>query len=169
MSIARIAWRTAGYLWASPNSALGALAGLAVLCLGGRARYHTGTLEFGGGLLGKLVERLPARCRFSAITFGHVILGIDESVLAQARVHERVHVRQYECWGPFFLPAYALSSAWQLACGRCAYRDNFFERAAFATEAETRMQRHAGPRVRRPVQIQLAAGPGSRNWRRQGR
>jgi hypothetical protein len=134
MSFARIALRTAAYLWASPNSGLGVLIGLVMLCSGGRARYHAGTAEFSGGAAGRLVERLPARCRFSAITFGHVILAISESQLAGVRGHEHVHVRQYERWGPFFLPAYLLSSAWQLLCGRCMYRDNMFEVAAYAVE-----------------------------------
>ena len=42
------------------------------------------------------VERLPSRCRFDAITFGHVILGTSEPALGLLREHERVHVRQYE-------------------------------------------------------------------------
>jgi hypothetical protein len=53
-----------------------------------------------------------------------VILGASEADLDAARGHEQVHVRQYERWGPFFLPAYLASSAWQLACGRRCYRDN---------------------------------------------
>jgi hypothetical protein len=48
-----------------------------------------------------------------------------------ARSHEQVHVRQYEQWGPLFLPAYLASSLWQLACGRHCYRDNWFERQAY--------------------------------------
>ena len=43
-----------------------------------------------------------------------------------------MHVRQYERWGIFFLPAYALSSLWQLAHGRDWYRDNRFELRAYA-------------------------------------
>ncbi|MDO8964417.1 MAG: hypothetical protein Q7W30_08015 [Coriobacteriia bacterium] len=47
-------------------------------------------------------------------------------------MHEHVHVRQYERWGPFFLPAYAISSLVQLARGGDPYRDNRFERQAYA-------------------------------------
>jgi hypothetical protein len=60
-----------------------------------------------------------------------VILGASDADLDAARGHEQVHVRQYERWGPFFLPAYLLSSVWQLAMGRRCYRDNYFERQAF--------------------------------------
>ena len=34
------------------------------------------------------------------------VLGIDEFWLNETRAHERVHVRQYEHWGPLFIPAY---------------------------------------------------------------
>ena len=67
--------------------------------------------------------------RYRAITLGHVILcvdRIDDRVLA----HELVHVRQYERWGPFFIPAYAFASLWTRARGRSAYADNPFELAA---------------------------------------
>ena len=67
--------------------------------------------------------------RYRAITFGHVVLcidDIDDRVLA----HELVHVRQYERWGPFFIPAYVLASVWALVRGRRAYADNPFELAA---------------------------------------
>jgi hypothetical protein len=60
-----------------------------------------------------------------------VVLGTDRATLDAAREHERVHVRQYEQWGPLFLPAYFASSLWQLARGRRCYRDNWFERQAY--------------------------------------
>jgi hypothetical protein len=84
------------------------------------------------------MSMLPGTFRFSAITFGHVILGLSEASLAAARSHEHVHVAQYEAWGPFFLFAYAASSAWQLVRGRRIYRDNFFERQAYAAQADSR-------------------------------
>lgn len=67
--------------------------------------------------------------RYRAITFGHVILCVDradDALLA----HELVHVRQYERWGPFFIPAYAVAAMWTRARGRGAYADNPFELAA---------------------------------------
>lgn len=70
--------------------------------------------------------------RYRAITFGHVILcvdRVDDALLA----HELVHVRQYERWGPFFIPAYAAASIWARGRGRRAYADNAFELAARET------------------------------------
>lgn len=108
-------------LWASPNSLIGLL--LLPLALGGgRIRRRDGTLEAcGGGLkwaLGPFAE---------AITLGHVILARDARQLDRWRAHERRHVRQYERWGPAFLPAYFLGSVWCLLRGRHPYRDNPFE------------------------------------------
>ncbi|HWP11656.1 MAG TPA: hypothetical protein VNN06_07530, partial [Ramlibacter sp.] len=71
--------------------------------------------------------------RFCAITFGHVILAVDQVSLCAARAHEQVHVRQYERWGPFFIPAYLLSSLVQVARGRRPYLDNRFELEAYAS------------------------------------
>jgi hypothetical protein len=67
--------------------------------------------------------------RYRAITFGHVVLAIgvlDDPTLT----HELVHVRQYERWGPFFVPAYLLAGSFQTLKGRHHYRDNPFEIAA---------------------------------------
>ena len=133
MSIAR---RLAAYAWAGPNTLLGLFAGLAVLALGGRLRVVDGVAEFSGGMLSSSLASFPGGLRFNAITFGHVILGVSEAELAAARSHEHVHVRQYEAWGPFFLFAYVASSLWQLLRGRRMYRDNFFERQAYAAEGK---------------------------------
>ena len=124
--------RALAYAWASPCTALGLVAGLAMLATGGRVRILRRTFEFSGGLLPLGLSRLPQRCRFSAITLGHVILGVDSQSLDTLRDHEQVHVAQYGRWGPFFMPAYLLNSAWQMCRGRCAYRDNYFERQAYA-------------------------------------
>lgn len=127
--------RIAAYAWAAPNTALGAVFGLVMLCLGGRVRFVSGAAEFHGGLVARAIRALPGPVPFGAITFGHVILGRSAGVLEACREHEHVHVRQYERWGPFFLPAYAASSVWQIVHGRRAYRDNYFERQAFAADA----------------------------------
>ena len=127
--------RALAYAWAAPNTAFGLMAGLAMLATGGRVRVEQGTFEFSGGLLSFGLARLPQSCRFSAITLGHVILGVSSQCLDLLRDHEQVHVAQYERWGPFFIPAYLLSSAWQMCCGRCAYRDNYFEKQAYAINA----------------------------------
>lgn len=64
---------------------------------------------------------------FAAITHGHVVLAVDAREMARCRAHERVHVAQYERWGPLFLLAYLGSSLWQWLQGRHAYWDNGFE------------------------------------------
>lgn len=139
----RIACRVAAYAWAGPNTLLGAVFGGVVLCLGGRARVVCGVAEFHGGLVGRMVAALPGPLSFKAITLGHVILAISEAEVCAFRDHEQVHVRQYERWGPFFLPAYVVSSVWQVVHGRRAYWDNVFEREAFAIDADraTRLDR----------------------------
>jgi hypothetical protein len=120
------------YLWAVPNTLLGlGLGGVAVL-FGAKVRRLHGVLEIYGGRAGAAVARLPQPLGFSAMTLGHVILAVDRSALAQLRRHEHVHVRQYERWGPLFLPAYLLSSLVQLLRGRNPYRENHFERQAYA-------------------------------------
>lgn len=127
--------RMLSYVWASPNSLLGLIGGTAMLGLGGRVRWEGGCAEFSGGLIGSFLRSPAVACPYHAITLGHVILGTDEGALDCAREHEQVHVRQYERWGPLFLPAYVASSAWQLLRGRRCYRDNYFEREAFAASS----------------------------------
>jgi hypothetical protein len=123
-------------LWAGPNSLLGLLLGAAVLACGGRLQRVHGTLEFtyrqrpGDG--GPLMQRLPYR----AITLGHVIVAASQVEMNRHRGHERVHVRQYERWGPAFLPAYGLCGAWQWLRGRRAYLDNPFEVEARSIAAQ---------------------------------
>jgi hypothetical protein len=81
------------------------------------------------------------------MTLGHTILGRDRESLEVSREHEHVHVRQYERWGPLFIPAYLGSSAWMWLRGRDAYRDNPFEVEAFADDA----RRLAESRARSPA------------------
>lgn len=121
-SVTRIAYIT----WALPNTLLGASLGAIGLLTGGRVQIRRGVLEFwGGGVRWRLA-------RFAtAITFGHTILGLDETALDLCRDHEHVHVRQYERWGLFFLPAYLMCSLWLWVQGRDAYRENPFEREAY--------------------------------------
>jgi hypothetical protein len=143
MRALKVAVRVLAYGWALPYSALGFLFGVVALLFGARLHVHQGALEFGGGRIGALLARLPVRFRFCAITFGHVILGLDEPALAAARAHEQVHVRQYERWGPLFIPAYLLSSLAQWVYGRRPYLDNHFEREAYS-RAGSAAQRQSG-------------------------
>jgi hypothetical protein len=122
--------RIAAYAWAGPNTLLGLAAGIVMLLFGAAASRVQGAIEFSGGAIGRLFASRRQPFRFQAVTVGHVILGTSAAALAGAREHEQAHVRQYELWGPFFLPAYFASSAWQLVTGRHVYHDNYFERQA---------------------------------------
>jgi hypothetical protein len=73
-----------------------------------------------------------------AITFGHVVLGRDNEALSLTRVHERVHVRQYELWGPVFIPAYLAAALWGLVTRTGPYYGNYFEREAMRGEQAVR-------------------------------
>jgi len=120
------------YLWASPATGLGLGLGILALATGGRVQRRGGTLEFYGGLLRPVLAKLPGGPCIMAMTLGHAIVGRDAASLDRARAHELVHVRQYEQWGPLFLPAYLACSAVIWCRGGDAYRDNPFERQAYA-------------------------------------
>ena len=143
LRLLRFATVVVRYVWAAPYSAIGLAFGVAALLFGSSVRIQMGVLEFGGGSAGKWVSRLPAPFAFSAITFGHVVLGIDHATLTVVRTHEHVHVRQYERWGPLFVPAYLFSSLVQLLRGRNFYRDNYFEREAYAKSEPSPLRQRA--------------------------
>ena len=114
-------------LWALPCSVVGLLLALLPLALGGRAKVVAGALEVTYrqrlASCGKLALRLP----FRGIVFGQVILAVTQEELTLIGPHERVHVEQYEHWGPVFFLAYPASSLWQLVRGRSPYWCNYFE------------------------------------------
>jgi hypothetical protein len=118
------------YLWAAPASGIGLIAAAAWLLGGARARVVHGALEVSGGRLAAVAAGLPDGLRFSAITLGHVILGLDAAVLERVRAHEQVHVRQYERWGLLFFPLYAGASLLAWLGARHPYWHNHFERQA---------------------------------------
>lgn len=120
--------QTLRYLWVLPASLLGLLPLPLVLLQGGRARLVDGVLEIHGGIVVRILRKVTA----SAMTLGHVVWGCDAESLEVTRLHERVHVRQYERWGPLFIPAYLMSSLVAFLRGKNPYRDNRFEREAFA-------------------------------------
>ena len=120
------------YLWASPNTLIGLALVAVALLSGGRARLCRGVVESSGGAVALLLKHATLlRGGASAITFGHVVLARDRFLLDATRAHERIHVRQYERWGPLFIPAYLLCSLVLWMKGRSGYRDNPFEREAF--------------------------------------
>lgn len=122
-------WR---YAWAGPNTIVGLFGLLLAVCSGGRVRLIDGVLEVEGGLVASILANIPfLEGGAAALTLGHVVMGQTRAFNEMLRAHERVHVEQYEVWGPLFLPAYFASSAWAFATGRDFYRDNYFERVAF--------------------------------------
>jgi hypothetical protein len=70
-----------------------------------------------------LARALP----FRGIVFGHVIIAVTQQELTVIGRHERVHVEQYESWGPLFFLASPAASLWQLLNGRSPYWHNYFE------------------------------------------
>lgn len=123
------------YLWVLPNSVVGLLA-LMVCRLGGaEARVHSGVLEVCGPGIERLLGVMPVRFKIAAITLGHVVLGRDAVCLERTRAHERVHVEQFQRWGPLFLPLYVLASGIAWIKGGDFYRDNVFEREAYARDS----------------------------------
>ncbi len=119
-------------VWASPGSLLGLCAcALAALSGGGVSRVDH-TLECHGGLCRWLLDRRPFRAR--AMTLGHVIVGRDLPALIATRTHERVHVRQYERWGPLFIPAYLGWSCYLWLRRLDPYYDNPFEVEAYRSD-----------------------------------
>lgn len=119
------------YLWAFPNTLLGLVLAATAVVGKGRVRVVGGVVEAHGPVLDRILRRFLLVRGASAMTLGHVVIGRDQHCLEWSRDHERVHVRQYERWGPFFLPLYCLSSLLALLAGRDPYRGNRFEREAF--------------------------------------
>jgi hypothetical protein len=120
------------YLWALPNTIFGAILLPAALPRGGKVCVVDGVVEAHGPLLSMVLRRcVPIDGGAAAMTFGHIVLGRDSASLEITRVHERVHVRQYEVWGPMFIPAYLLAAFWGWLFGEGAYMGNYFERQAF--------------------------------------
>jgi hypothetical protein len=111
------------YLWAAPATVIGLGFGVAGLVTGGRANLVAGVIEFHGGL----VKRWLTLCGASAMALGHVVLGRTQGDLDWSREHERVHVRQYERWGPLFLPLYFGWAGYLYLIGKHYYLDIPFE------------------------------------------
>lgn len=125
------------YLWASPASLLGLIFVPLACSSGGKVRTVGGVIEVSGGLVSRFLQRgMFVIGSAGAMTLGHIVLGQDEKCLARSRQHERVHVAQYERWGPLMIPLYLLSSVTARLRGGHPYWDNRFERAAYAQERQ---------------------------------
>jgi hypothetical protein len=124
------------YLWAGPATLIGLVVALALLRRGS-VRLVDGVVEAHSPLLERALAAFTPLARGAdAMTLGHVVLGRNARALDVTRAHERVHVRQYESWGPLFLPAYFLAGAYALARGRHPYFDNRFEHEARQAECD---------------------------------
>jgi hypothetical protein len=127
------------YIWASPNSLIGLLFLPIVVLNKGGIQIVEGVLELHGSFISCVLRHcVPLPGGALAITFGHVVLGRDQESLSSTREHERVHVRQYELWGPAFIPAYLIASMWGLVTRTGVYYGNVFEREALRSERATR-------------------------------
>lgn len=120
--------RSLHYVWAFPTTMLGLPFVPLALLTGGGVQVVQGVLEvYGGKVKWILRNGTLLKGGASAMTLGHVVLGLDRRVLGTTRSHERVHVQQCERWGPLFVPLYLLASLWALLRGRDPYLENTFE------------------------------------------
>ena len=123
-------WKALLYLWPLPNTLIGLSLG-ALPLLGKRVfTVRRGTIVIYGPAMMRLLSKAPIPGGAIAITLGHVILAENEASFERSFEHEWIHVKQYQWWGPFFIPAYLLNSFWHWFCGGEIYVDNDFERQA---------------------------------------
>lgn len=102
-----------------------------MLLAAGNVQRGAGTLEFWGPGARWFLRTFPLISNAAAVTFGHVVIGRTLEDLNHCRLHELVHVQQYERWGPLFVPAYLGCWLWLWLRGRNPYFDNPFEKDAF--------------------------------------
>lgn len=117
--------------WASPWSLCGAGVGVLGLLTGGGVRRVGRIVEFWSGLIPLVLRYCPFIAGSPVATFGHVVVGRSKRHLDACRPHQMVHVRQYECWGPLFVPMYLLYWFVLWFQGKHPYYDNPFEREAY--------------------------------------
>ena len=120
-----------GILWASPNTALGLVAGSVGLAFGAHAHlrprdlaivFHRWPWGPGGALtLGNTILHTGDTLDSDCVTYAHRAGHLQEPSIRLAD-HERAHVYQYMALGVLFLPLYLIS-------GGVSVR-NRFERAA---------------------------------------
>lgn len=125
------------YLWVSPITCLFLPLIPLAYWTGGSFAIHSGVIEISGGKLGQHLNKgLPLFGSAAAITLGHIVLGISPYYLNRTRVHERVHVRQFERWGCLFPLVYLGAGFWVWSRGKRFYLDNPYEIAARQAEGK---------------------------------
>jgi hypothetical protein len=107
-----------GFIWTSPNTLLGLIAGALTFQA---PRLAHGLLLFDRRPRG--LTTVMRRARREAMTVGFVVVSASP-VEGRLLAHERHHVKQYCAWGPLFIPVYLL-----LAIGY-GYRRHPLERRA---------------------------------------
>ncbi len=122
------------YIWPLPITLFGLILASIVQITGGVCKRYGNALEASNGAASRLLWLMNPWANIEAITLGHVILARDADTAERLRTHEHTHVRQYERWGVIFPLAYFASSAIAVMKGGDAYRDNVFEREAFAVQ-----------------------------------
>ncbi len=128
--------KTCKYIWVFPVTFFGLIIVGLTAVSGGSVRVDYGVIEAGGGFAKWLIEHALLGKVWCA-TLGHVIIGLDCEYLERMRAHELIHVQQYERWGILFIPLYIASSLWAWSQGKHRYRDNVFEREAYAKAPQT--------------------------------
>lgn len=124
-------------VWALPYTLVGLALAAVARVGGGTVGVRDGVVEAWGGPL-RALPRIRLAGGIGAITVGHVVLATHEPQMRWSRVHEHAHVRQYERWGPFFVPAYLAEALIVRRRGGDAYGDNRFEREARKAEEMAR-------------------------------
>jgi hypothetical protein len=112
------------YAWVAPTTAVGLIVSIP-LC--GHWRVVDGVIEAWGPLYSWWFRKT----HFNGTTFGHIILAPNRDNLDRIRLHEHVHVKQAEQWGPFYIPAYLINGLIAVIKGGNFYWDNHFEVEAY--------------------------------------
>jgi hypothetical protein len=128
--------RWSRYCVAAPCTALGLALVVVALPFGARMRVVDGALECCFPRDSAAAVWFARRQPFAAITLGHIIFALTARDLRHWHAHERVHVRQFEAWGPMLLLAYPAASAWAWLRGHDPYMGNFFEQQAYLEKSE---------------------------------
>ncbi|WML90687.1 hypothetical protein RCF98_17195 [Thiothrix lacustris] len=132
-------WQWLLYLWVAPITALCLPLALLAKLTGGGYNLHTGVLEIWGGWVGNRLNRgIPFLGSVNAITLGHIVAGISPEHLRNSRIHERVHVAQFERWGFLFPLVYLLAGIKARQRGGSLYWDNPYEIEAYTKAAEAK-------------------------------